>query len=168
MIALGIGYQRWSTVGTLTHNSYQYDDHITYDILKNIRIKNMRWDTSNILVALSYLTIIWNILFIHFWIVKKVIYAVPILCYRRNHLGYLADKPHFTGQKRDRDIAIWIAQCFSHLGLEVSAPSYTVLLSFPKYKKDSREWDGENGNNVSDSIHFMSLFVNRYLITETQ
>jgi hypothetical protein len=36
MVALGIGYQRWSTIGVLTHDSYLYDDHITYDILKNI------------------------------------------------------------------------------------------------------------------------------------
>ena len=42
IIALGIGYQRWATVGMLTHDSYEYDNHITYDILKNIKIRNLR------------------------------------------------------------------------------------------------------------------------------
>ena len=41
MVALGIGYQRWSTIGELTHDSYLYDDHITYDILKNVKIRNL-------------------------------------------------------------------------------------------------------------------------------
>ena len=77
----------------------------------------------------------------------------------RNHLNYLADKPHFTGQKRDRDIAMWIAKCFKHLWLEVSAPSYNVLLSFPKFRKNDNKWDTRfNGNNVNNSKTF-SLFI---------
>ena len=42
LLAVGIGYQRWTTMGRLTYDSYISDDHITYDILRNIRISNLK------------------------------------------------------------------------------------------------------------------------------
>ena len=42
LVAFGIGYQRWTTMGMLSYDSFIKDDHITYDILRNIKVRNLR------------------------------------------------------------------------------------------------------------------------------
>ena len=69
----------------------------------------------------------------------------------RNHLAYFAGEPHFTGQKRDRDISKAITKWFKHLGLETSVPSYNVLLSFPNFNKNGKTWDTDITNEVDKS-----------------
>lgn len=72
----------------------------------------------------------------------------------RDHLGYYASEPHFTGQERDHDIATTIAKLFKHINFEVSIPSYNVLLSFPNFDKDER-------NNVSKDINSIQVPLNK-------
>ena len=77
-----------------------------------------------------------------------------ILTICRDHLGYYASEPHFTGQERDHDIATTIAKLFKHINFEVSIPSYNVLLSFPNFDKDER-------NNVSKDINSIQVPLNK-------
>ena len=80
----------------------------------------------------------------------------------RNHLSYFADKPHFTGQKRDHELSTLIAKWFTHLGLEVSVPKYNVLLSFPNFENSSSnwgQWDESNNNKVSNETRLQFSLV---------
>ena len=81
----------------------------------------------------------------------------------RNHLDYFVEKPHLTGQKRDRDISIFIAKSFKHLGLDVFVPSYNVLLSFPNFNENGEWVDGEDAKNeVSSLKQFLKLSFQFY------
>lgn len=73
----------------------------------------------------------------------------------RNHLDYFVEKPHLTGQKRDRDISIFIAKSFKHLGLDVFVPRYNVLLSFPNFNENGEWVDGEDANNEVSNIKYV-------------
>ena len=77
----------------------------------------------------------------------------------RNHLDYFVEKPHLTGQKRDRDISIFIAKSFKHLGLDVFVPRYNVLLSFPNFNENGEWVDGEDAKNEVSNLKYISEMI---------